>query len=67
MTADRVAGEMADLLDGHAPPARARFSRRPHRSASGNRRFMSMGRVSRQSTRGANMRGNYLFVGLRPE
>jgi hypothetical protein len=27
MTADRVAGEMADLLDGRAPPARARVSR----------------------------------------
>jgi integrase len=28
MTADRVAGQMADLLDGRAPPARARGSRR---------------------------------------
>jgi integrase len=27
MTADRVAGEMADLLDGRAPPARPRVSR----------------------------------------
>jgi integrase len=27
MTADRVAGEMADLLDGRAPPARARIPR----------------------------------------
>jgi len=26
MTADRVAGELADLLDGRAPPARARVS-----------------------------------------
>lgn len=30
MTADRVAGEMADLLDGRAPPARARVPRCDH-------------------------------------
>ena len=27
MTADRVAGEMADLLDGRAPPTRKRAAR----------------------------------------
>ena len=40
MTADRVAGEMADLLDGRAPPARARGSRRdraePHLDTAGS-------------------------------
>jgi integrase len=30
MTADRVSSEMADLLDGRAPPARARVSRGDH-------------------------------------
>jgi len=31
MTADRVAGEMADILDGRATPARTRVSRTERR------------------------------------